>query len=154
MFWLRVGASGQHRVPTLVSARALLEYLTSVGVVEARSAPVATAHDQLLAEYREVLLGERGRDSGTVLRYERFARRFLGNVLRARRRAGAEGLTSAEVNAYLGGVSRLVVESAKREAADLRALLRFLYVAGILEADLGAPCRRSRRGGERGFRRP
>ena len=33
--------------------------------------------------------------------------------------------------------SRLVVESAKREAADLRALLRFLYLKGMLGADLG-----------------
>ncbi|WP_037228561.1 hypothetical protein [Rhodococcus wratislaviensis] len=33
--------------------------------------------------------------------------------------------------------SRLTVEPAKREAADLRALLRFLYLDGILETDLG-----------------
>ena len=32
---------------------------------------------------------------------------------------------------------RLTVESAKREAADLRALLRYLHVVGVLEADLG-----------------
>jgi len=34
--------------------------------------------------------------------------------------------------------TRLVVASAKREAADLRALLRYLYVAGVLTIDLGA----------------
>jgi site-specific recombinase XerD len=33
--------------------------------------------------------------------------------------------------------SRLVVESAKREASDLRALLRFLYLDGVLDTDLG-----------------
>ena len=33
--------------------------------------------------------------------------------------------------------SRLVVESTKREAADLRALLRFLSVHDMLETDLG-----------------
>jgi integrase/recombinase XerD len=33
--------------------------------------------------------------------------------------------------------SRLVVASAKREAADLRALLRFLYLDGALASDLG-----------------
>ncbi|RYE41045.1 MAG: hypothetical protein EOP24_38495 [Hyphomicrobiales bacterium] len=33
--------------------------------------------------------------------------------------------------------SRLTVESAKREAADLRALLRFLYLDGTLETDVG-----------------
>ena len=34
--------------------------------------------------------------------------------------------------------ARVVVESAKREAADLRALLRYLYVSGELGVDLGA----------------
>jgi integrase len=52
---------------------------------------------------------------------------------------GAEGLTNAEVSGYmLEAGSRLVVESAKREAADLRALLRFLYLDRILETDLGS----------------
>ena len=47
-------------------------------------------------------------------------------------------LTSAEVSGYmLEAGSRLVVESAKREAADLRTLLRFLYLNGIVEIDLG-----------------
>ena len=44
--------------------------------------------------------------------------------------------------------ARLVVESAKREAADLRALLRYLYLVGRLEADLGTampPVRRLER---------
>jgi hypothetical protein len=65
----------------------------------------------------------------------------MGSGARASRtglETGTEGLTSGEVNAYMLDVSaRLVVESAKREAADLRALLRYLYLAGLLEADLG-----------------
>ena len=131
---------GQRRVPTLASATALLEYLTGMGVVEAESLPVQTARDRLLADYRAYLLDTRGLTSVTALRYQRFAKRFLaqrtshnGGVL------GCEGLTVMEINEYLLAASaRLVVESAKREAADLRSLLRFLYVRRIIDADLGA----------------
>ena len=133
-------ARGQRRVPTLASATALLEYLTGMGVVEAESPPVQTARDRLLADYRAYLLDTRGLTSVTALRYQRFAKRFLaqrtshnGGVL------GCEGLTVMEINEYLLAASaRLVVESAKREAADLRSLLRFLYVRRIIDADLGA----------------
>jgi hypothetical protein len=50
-----------------------------------------------------------------------FARRFLADrASRTGSETGTEGRTSGEVNAYMFDVSaRLVVESAKREAADL-----------------------------------
>src|SRR5258708_38918500 len=52
--------------------------------------------------------------------------------------AGAEVLSGIEVAAYLlEQCSRLAVESAQREAADLRALLRFLYLHGLIGTDLG-----------------
>jgi site-specific recombinase XerD len=38
----------------------------------------------------------------------------------------------------LAASTRLVVESAKREAADLRALLRFLYLHRFIDTDLGS----------------
>ncbi len=51
---------------------------------------------------------------------------------------GTEELASPEISAFmLEAGSRLVVESAKREAADLRALLRFLYLRGVVQTDLG-----------------
>jgi integrase/recombinase XerD len=133
-------ARGQRRVPTPASATALLAYLTELGVIDAGSAPVETARDRLLTDYRDHLLGERGLTSATALRYQRFAKRFLAQ--RASRNGdvlGCEGLTSAEVNDYLLAAStRLVVESAKREAADLCALLRFLYLRRFIDTDLGA----------------
>jgi len=117
-------------VPTLASATALLAYLIELGVIDAASPPVVTAHDQLLADYSRYLLGERGLTTATVLRYQRFAKRFLAQrASRTGETLGCEGLTSAELNKYLLTTSaRLVVESAKREAADLRALLQFLYL--------------------------
>jgi integrase/recombinase XerD len=70
-------------------------------------------------------------------------RRLAGPILAERGprvggEVGIEGLTAAEVNTFLmAATSRLVFGSAKREAADLRSFPRFLYVAGLLEVDLG-----------------
>jgi integrase/recombinase XerD len=91
----------------------------------------ATPAEELLASYRRYLILERGVAPLTALRYERMARRFLlGRVSRADAQTGAEDLSGAEVIAYLAGCcSRLsTTGSAKREAADLRSLLRFLYL--------------------------
>lgn len=132
-------AGGQRRVPTLVSLVPLLGYLSELGVVVPESR-VQTGRDELLARYRGHLINDRGLAASTVLRYERFARRFLaqraapGSV-----QLGIEGLTSADVHAFLlEAGSRLTVESAKREAADLRALLRFVFLEGMVATDLGA----------------
>jgi site-specific recombinase XerD len=132
-------ASGQRRVPTLATMAPLLDYLRDQQVVPPEQPKRPTTLEQLLARYRHYLGHDRGLTPTTVLRYLRFARRFLaGRVLRDGGDTGAEGLTTAEVNAYLlEATSRLVVESAKREAADLRALLRFFYLEGMVATDLG-----------------
>lgn len=132
-------ARGQRRVPTLASLAPLFDYLRNQHVLPPEQPRVPTRQDELLARYRRHLVDDRGLTPGTVLRYERFARRFLaGRAARTSGETGIEGLTSAEVSAWmLQAGSRLSVESAKREAADLRALLRFLYLDGILAADLG-----------------
>ena len=64
---------------------------------------------------------------------------LAGRLSRAGGQTGAEDLWGAEVIAYLAGCcSRLrTTGSAKREAADLRSLLRFLYLKGITGTDLG-----------------
>jgi site-specific recombinase XerD len=133
-------AGGQRRVPTLVSVAPLLDYLRRLCVVPAEAPGALTARDEMLARYHQHLVHERGLTSCTVLRYERFAQRFLAHrSVRTGGELGAEDLTSAEVNDYLlQASSRLVIESAKREAADLRALLRFLYLQRIVAIDLGS----------------
>jgi site-specific recombinase XerD len=131
--------TGVRRVPTLKSLTPLLDYLRASAVLPAEPTADPTPREELLAAYHRHLIDDRGLRATTVRRYENFARRFLAE--RARRtgtEAGTKDITSAEVSAYLLEAStRLAVESAKREAADLRALLRYLHVAGILEADLG-----------------
>jgi site-specific recombinase XerD len=133
-------AGGRRRVPTLASVAPLLDYLTDQQVVRMAAPAVVAPGDELLANYRHHLLHDRGLTPGTVLRYERFAKRFLSQrASRLGGPTGAEDLTMTEVNAYLlEASSRLVVESAKREAGDLRALLRFLYLQRIVDTDLGA----------------
>lgn len=133
-------ASGHRRVPTLASLASLFEFLRGCDAMPSEPPVELTGLDQLLASYRHHLIEQRGLAATTVRRYLEFARRFLvGRASRTGSETGAEGLTSAEVNAFmLGAASRLVVESAKREAADLRALLRYLYLAGVLKVDLGA----------------
>lgn len=132
-------ARGQRRVPTLASFAPLFDYLRGQHVVLPEQPRPPTRRDELLGDYGEYLVHDRGLTPSTVLRYERFARRFLADrSSRTSTEIGVEGLVSADVNAFmLDAGSRLVVESAKREAADLRALLRFLYLKGILETDLG-----------------
>lgn len=134
-----VGAAGLRRVPTMASLTPLFDCLRTQGVMSTVQVVEPTAVEQLLVGYRHHLLGDRGLAATTARRYMTFARRFL--ALRASRTGsedGAEGITITEVHDYiLETATRLVVESAKREVADLRALLRYLYLAGRLEVDLG-----------------
>jgi len=129
--------SGPRRVPTLRSLAPLFDYLRGLQVLPAEEPAEHTPLDELIARYRRHLIGDRDLAPTTVLRYERMARRFL-----ARRASedggttGAEGLSADEVRTYLRECS-VRITSTKREAADLRALLRFLYLDGLLAIDLG-----------------
>jgi integrase/recombinase XerD len=131
--------AGQRRVPTLTSLGPLFSCLERAGVLPPETPTEPIPLDDLLAGYRRYLVHDRGLTVTTVRRYHHFARRFLtGRAHRTGARTGVEGLTSVEVNTFmLEASARLVVESAKREAADLRSLLRYLYVVGLLDVDLG-----------------
>jgi len=132
-------AAGQRRVPTMQTLAPLFAFLQDQQALPPEPA-AATPAEELLASYRRYLARERGVAPLTVLRYERMARRFLlGRISRAGAETGAENLSGAEVTAYLVECcSRLrTTGSAKREAADLRSLLRFFYLKGITVTDLG-----------------
>lgn len=138
-FFAALRARGQRRVPAMPTLAPLFAYLRDGQVLPPEQAAVTPA-EELLASYRRYLTVDRGVAPLTVLRYERMARRFLlGRVSRAGAQTGAEDLCGAEVIAYLAGCcSRLrTTGSAKREAADLRSLLRFLYLEGVTATDLG-----------------
>ena len=138
-FFAALRAGGRRRVPAMPTLAPLFAYLQAQHVLPPEQAAVTPA-EELLASYRRYLAVERGVASLTVLRYERMARRFLaGRMSQAGGQTGAEDLCGAEVIGYLARCcARLrTIGSAKREAADLRSLLRFLYLKGITATDLG-----------------
>jgi integrase/recombinase XerD len=132
-------AAGQRRVPTMQTLAPLFGYLQDQQVLPPEQPAAAAPAEELLASYRRYLAQDRGVAPLTVLRYERMARRFLLSRISRADATGAEDLSGAEVIAYLVGCcSRLrTTGSAKREAADLRSLLRFFYLKGITATDLG-----------------
>src|ERR1022692_1540368 len=112
-----------------------LEYLRGVGAIpEPIVVVVEGPVEDLLARYREYLLLERGLASRTVVEYQRTARLFL-----EQRPAGLEleRLTAADVSAFLvRECPRRTVPGARHLVADLRPLLRYLHVAGLIEMPL------------------
>jgi site-specific recombinase XerD len=126
-------------VPTLQTVVPLFEFLRDERVLPVEPVRKTQAED-LLDCYGRYLEQDRGLAVLTVVRYQRMARHFL--LRRASLGGGESGidaLDAAEVHGYLLECrSRLVVESAKREAADLRSLLHFLYLQGLTRSDLGS----------------
>ena len=123
---------------TWVSSRCLallLEYLREVGAVpESMPAVAGDAVDELLERYREYLVLERGLASRTIVEYQRTAQLFL-----EQRPAGLEleRLTAADVSGFLAReCPRRTVPGARHLVSDLRPLLRYLHVAGLIEMPL------------------
>ena len=107
---------------------------------------MSTALEVLLGQYRTWLVDERGLAEATVLRYEKTARRFLQQAALAGTEPAA--LTGAEVNAFLlVECARVSAGSAKGRVAELRSLLRFLFLRHITALGWGQRCRRSVGGG-------
>jgi integrase/recombinase XerD len=123
---------------TWVSSRCLmlpLEYLRQVGAVpEVVPAVVDDGVGELLERYCEYLLLERGLANRTIVEYRRTARLFLGQ-----RPAGLEleRLTAADVSGFLvRECPRRTIPGARHLVSDLRPLLRYLHVAGLIEMPL------------------
>jgi len=133
-------AAGRERPVTRRAARRVLAHLRVCGVVTAlTTSPPSTPLDGLLDDYRHHLIAERDLAVRTVGRYEATARRFLGQ--RAQLTDGGldiDGLTSADVTAFLlAECARLSVGPAKGLVGEMRSLLRFLHLAGLVPTALG-----------------
>jgi len=127
--------AGHRKVPGLRGMRPLLAYLREIGAV-AVPVPVSTPLEVLLAQYRTWLVEERGLAEATVQRYETTARRFLQQAASA----GTEpaSLTGADVNAFLlVECARVSAGSAKGRVAELRSVLRFLFLRHVTPLRLG-----------------
>jgi len=126
------------RVPRLRGIDPLVVYLRDVGVLEMPAPSPATPVSELLDVYRSWLSGERGLAQPTVLRYENAARRFLEE------RFGVAGdrfivdLQAADVTGFLVvECGRVSLGAAKGRVAELRSLLRFLFLKGWTRRSLG-----------------
>ena len=120
-----------------LSLRRLLGYLDGLGVLPADDT-VPSPVDGLLAEFRRYLLEERGVAARTVGLYEPVARLFLSG----RSEPLADDLarlSGGEVNTFvLREARRRSARSAEMMVSALRALLRFLYVQGLIGEPLAA----------------
>jgi len=129
-------AGGHRRVPGVRALEPLLDYLDSEGVLLTDPAPSSPV-DALVGHYRAWLVVQRGLATPTVLRYENLARRFLGERANAVGSRFAEDLTRTDVIGFLlRETARVSVGSAKGRVAELRALLRFLYLKGYTDLAL------------------
>jgi len=129
---------GARRVPGARGFRPLLDFLQSTGVV-APEAASATPVDKAIAEYRSWLVVERGLAAPTVLRYGNMARRLLMERAAEAGSRFIEDLTGKDVIAFLLAESaRVSVGAAKGRVAELRSLLRFLYLKGLTPLALGS----------------
>jgi site-specific recombinase XerD len=129
--------AGHRRVPGIRAMAPLLSYLRQVGVTPA-VAPSLTPLEVLLEQYQSWMPRERGLAASTVLRYENTARRFLREQVVVGDAFEPAGLSGADVNAFLlRECARVSAGSAKGRVAELRSVLRFLYVQGITPLRLG-----------------
>lgn len=121
---------GMRRVPSIRSLDLLLSFLRREGVVGEQSAPSSPV-EMLVADYRGWLVADRGLAEATIVRYEKLAHRFLELHL------GSDGIDMVSLDgksivAFLIRESaRLSVGGAKGRVAELRSLLKFLYVRGL-----------------------
>lgn len=130
-------AAGARKVPGPRAMVPLLTYLREAGVVLA-TVPSRSPLETLLERYRSWLIQERGLAAATVLRYGNTARRFLREQACPGDEFNPAALTGVDVNAFLlRECGRVSAGSAKGRVAELRSVLRFLYLEGVTPLRLG-----------------
>jgi site-specific recombinase XerD len=133
----RARAAGDRRRPGRRSFQPLMDYLNGAGVLSLETSQV-TPVGELVAIYHDWLVG-RGLAAATVLRYQNLARRFLQERFDEVGCRFLEDLSATHVVAFLLRESeRVSVGAAKGRVAELRALLRFLFVRGLTPTALAS----------------
>jgi integrase/recombinase XerD len=129
-------AAGYRTYRSSLSVRVPVAYLRELGVVGSQSA-VSGPVEELLADLRVYMELERGLVAGTIKNYQRAARLFLED--RVERDGGLvlDRLAAGDVSSFLAReCPRRSVSGAMNLAANLRVLLRYLHVAGLIEMPL------------------
>jgi site-specific recombinase XerD len=130
-------ANGRRRRLGQRAMMPLLTCLRELGVTLPAN-PSVTPLTVLLGEYRRWMVEERGLASTTILRYENAARRFLQQQAMVDGVLEPAHLTGVDINAFLlRECGRVSAGSAKGRVAELRAILRYLYLQGLTPLQLG-----------------
>ena len=118
--------------------RPLLDWLRSEGVIGTDPTVPGGPVDELIGDYRRWMVTERGLSARTVGRYEQTASRFLAGRAGLVGGSGVEGLNGEAVTVFLlSEVGRgLVPGSVQGRVAELRSLLRYLYLQGLIDTEL------------------
>jgi site-specific recombinase XerD len=120
--------------------RPLLAWLGRLGLARDDPPPAPGPLDALMGRYRHWMVTDRQLAARTIRRYEQGARLFLRSQARqGGNPAGVEGLSEQAVSAFLlAEASRgLSAKSLQGRVAELRSLLRFLYLQAMITTPLG-----------------
>jgi len=139
--FLATMATSRRRPPTVAAMKPLLDFLRARGVPVSDKECVAPPGqlDELLDDYRQWMTADRALAGRTIGRYETTARRFLAERAAAvGDGTGANAVTACAVTAFLlAEVSRgLARGSLQGRVAELRSLLRFLYLKGFTDTEV------------------
>lgn len=130
-------ALGRHAVPVGPGICRLLAFLAERDLL-AEQPSVVSPLEHLVGDFEDWMIRERGLSAATVLRYANTARRFLTEQALHDGVLDVAALRGADVNAFLlRECARVSAGSAKGRVAELRALLRFLYVGELIPLRLG-----------------
>ena len=137
MFVGSLRARPGQRVRGLRSTDPLVAYLRDAGLLELAPVEPLTAVEKVLGEFRSWMIAERGLAAATVLRYENTARRFLNERHAVAGSRFVTDLAAVDVTRFLVvECGRVSAGSAKGRVAELRALLRYLFLQGLTSRSL------------------
>lgn len=130
-------AAGYRTFVSPGSLRVPVAYLRDVGVIAVPAVVVPEGPvERLLDDYRRYLAGERGLVAHTIYHYERVARLFLAGREQLDG-LGLERLAAQDVSAFLAcECPKRSVSGARDLIKGLRALLRYLHIAGVIPTPL------------------
>jgi integrase/recombinase XerD len=137
--FLTTMATSRRRPPTMAAMKPLLDFLHARAVVASEAADPRERLDELMDDYRRWMVADRALADRTIGRYETTARRFLADRAAAvGRGSGADAVTAGTVTAFLlAEVSRgLARGSVQGRVAEVRSLLRFLYLEGFTDTEV------------------
>lgn len=127
--------------PCRRSLRLLLELMAAEGVVVLDDRQAGGPLDVLIGGYRGWLAEDRGLAETTVVRYENSARRFLRRYFSGSELVDLQDLNGTDVSSFLLAEcdsGRFCVGAVKGRVAELRSLLRFLFLRGYTGRSLAA----------------